>query len=204
MEGLFITFEGNDGSGKDSAIATIERQLIDRGIDFISTREPGGTPISEKIRDIILDPSTPEMDPATEALLYAASRTQHVKEKILPALQEGKIVLCNRFIDSSFAYQATARRLGLNEVAAINDFGIDGLRPDFVFFFDIHPEDSLARIKRDFDRLEKENIKFHQSAYDYFKSQIENNPSYIRIDATKTPLAVKEEVWYYFKKILNI
>ena len=184
MKGLFITFEGCEGSGKSSIAKMLKEELENANIPCLFTREPGGTPISEKIRNIILDPSTPEMTSRTEALLYAASRSQHTAEKIIPALEEGKIVICDRYLESSLAYQGAARELGIGNIFDINIFG-GAIEPDYVLFFDIPPQESLKRIKnRNFDRLEKEELEFHEKVYNYFKSQINRN-NFISIDATK-------------------
>ena len=196
MKGLFITFEGCEGSGKSTIAKMLKEELENANIPCLFTREPGGTPISEKIRNIILDPSTPEMTPRTEALLYAASRSQHTAEKIIPALEEGKIVVCDRYLESSLAYQGAARELGVGNIFDINIFG-GAIEPDYVLFFDISPQESLKRIKnRNFDRLEKEELEFHEKVYNYFKSQINRN-NFISIDATK-PI---DEV---FSKVIKI
>ena len=196
MKGLFITFEGCEGSGKSTIAKMLKEELENANIPCLFTREPGGTPISEKIRNIILDPSTPEMTSRTEALLYAASRSQHTAEKIIPALEEGKIVVCDRYLESSLAYQGAARELGVRNIFDINIFG-GAIEPDYVLFFDISPQESLKRIKnRNFDRLEKEELKFHENVYNYFKSQTNRN-NFISIDATK-PI---DEV---FSKVIKI
>ena len=196
MKGLFITFEGCEGSGKSTIAKMLKEELENANIPCLFTREPGGTPISEKIRNIILDPSTPEMTPRTEALLYAASRSQHTAEKIIPALEEGKIVICDRYLESSLAYQGAARELGVGNIFDINIFG-GAIEPDYILFFDISPQESLKRIKnRSFDRLEKEELEFHEKVYNYFKSQ-KNRNNFISIDATK-PI---DEV---FSKVIKI
>ena len=196
MKGLFITFEGCEGSGKSTIAKMLKEELENANIPCLFTREPGGTPISEKIRNIILDPSTPEMTPRTEALLYAASRSQHTAEKIIPALEEGKIVICDRYLESSLAYQGAARGLGVGNIFDINIFG-GAIEPDYILFFDISPQESLKRIKtRNFDRLEKEELEFHEKVYNYFKSQ-KNRNNFISIDATK-PIDVD------FSKVIKI
>ena len=196
MKGLFITFEGCEGSGKSTIAKMLKEELENANIPCLFTREPGGTPISEKIRNIILDPSTPEMTSRTEALLYAASRSQHTAEKIIPALEEGKIVVCDRSLESSLAYEGGARELGVRNIFDINIFG-GAIEPDYVLFFDISPQESLKRIKnRNFDRLEKEELEFHEKVYNYFKSQTNRN-NFISIDATK-PI---DEV---FSKVIKI
>ena len=196
MKGLFITFEGCEGSGKSTIAKMLKEELENANIPCLFTREPGGTPISEKIRNIILDPSTPEMTPRTEALLYAASRSQHTAEKIIPALEEGKIVICDRYLESSLAYQGAARELGVRNIFDINIFG-GAIEPDYILFFDISPQESLKRIKnRNFARLEEEELEFHEKVYNYFKSQ-KNRNNFISIDATK-PI---DEV---FSKVIKI
>ena len=171
MRGLFISFEGNDGSGKSSAIQAVYNKLLSLGYDVVLTREPGGSKIAEKIRDIILDTDNTGMDPMTEALLYAASRREHIIKTILPAIAAGKVVLCDRFLDSSLAYQGNARKLGMNKVNELNQFATEGLTPDLTIFVCVHPEVGLARIKknlRDMDRLELETIEFHHNVYDSY------------------------------------
>ena len=157
--GLFITFEGPDGSGKTTQIKMLAQHCAERGFDVVLTREPGGTPISEKIRNIILDPGNIEMAGTTEALLYAASRAQHVSQLIIPSIEQGRIVLCDRFVDSSIAYQGFARGLG-DGVRVINEFATLGIRPDLTFFFDVDPETAHARnvASGKSDRLELEAI----------------------------------------------
>lgn len=167
-KGLFITIEGLDGAGKSTQIHFMKEFLEKRGLTVLLTREPGGTPIGEKIRDIILDKNHLEMASTTEALLYAASRAQHVAEVILPALDRGEIVLCDRFVDSSMVYQGRGRNLGYDTVKKINDFATQGLEPDLTIFFDIHPEISLQRIntRGKGDRLEQEKFSFHHAVYE--------------------------------------
>ena len=165
MKGYFITFEGPDGSGKTTQINLLKEYLIKKGYDILVTREPGGTPISEAIREIILDTKYEEMNPVTEMLLYAASRAQHVAQLIKPALAQGKIVLCDRFVDSSIAYQGVGRNLGIEIVEEINKVALQGIVPDLTLFFDIDPEIGLKRGMgrgRKADRLELEDIAFHK------------------------------------------
>ena len=169
MKGLFITFEGNDGSGKSSALQTVKQELLDLGYDVIYTREPGGSPIAEKIREVILDKGNLGMDPKTEALLYAASRREHIVKTILPALEAGKVILCDRFLDSSLAYQGYSRDLGCENVLEMNQFATEGLYPDLTILVCTRPEIGMSRIKkdeRDMDRLELEKMTFHNKVYD--------------------------------------
>ena len=145
-QGVFITFEGNDGSGKTTVCKAVQEELIKMGYDCIYTREPGGSKIAESIRNILLDVNNTEMDDRTEALLYAASRRQHLKEVVLPALENKKIVLCDRFIDSSLAYQGIARGIGLKEVWDINQFAIDGCMPEKTLFLSVSVETGKKRM----------------------------------------------------------
>lgn len=164
MKGYFITFEGPDGSGKTTISTIVQKKLIEMGYDAIYTREPGGIDIAEQIRNVILDPKNTAMDAKTEALLYAASRRQHLVEKVIPALEKGQIVICDRFIDSSLAYQGYARHLGIENVYMINQFAIEGHFPDTTIFLNLNYDDGLKRIEtREFkDRLDLETNSFHQ------------------------------------------
>lgn len=163
MKGYFITFEGPDGSGKTTISTLVHKKLVEMGYDAIYTREPGGIEIAEQIRDIILDPKNTKMEAKTEALLYAASRRQHLIEKILPALEKNQVVICDRFVDSSLAYQGYARHLGIDAVYSINEFAIDGHFPDATIFLNLGYEEGLKRIEdRAFkDRLDLETKNFH-------------------------------------------
>lgn len=165
-EGYFISFEGGDGSGKSTQIQILREFLEERGYDVILTREPGGTPISEKIRSIILDKANSEMDDMTEALLYAAARAQLVSQVIRPALEEGKVVICDRFVDSSMAYQAYARGLG-DSVKSINAFAVGDCMPDLTILLKVNPQVGSSRIgNRERDRIELASIDFHKKVYE--------------------------------------
>lgn len=188
---MFITIEGTEGSGKTSVAKELYKRLTENGYAVIHTREPGGTPISESIRNIILDKNNTAMDGRTEALLYAASRRQHLVEKIWPALKEGKIVLCDRFLDSSLAYQGYARNIGMDNVLNINLFATEDTYPDLTLFFIIKPEDGLKRIalnkNREVNRLDLEKLPFHQSVYDAFVNLSKKySDRYVTIDASKS------------------
>ena len=205
---MFITFEGPDGSGKSTVIKEVYLRLVNDGFDIILTREPGGTPIAEKIRDIILDNSNKALDARTEALLYAASRRQHLVEKIWPALKEGKIVLCDRFLDSSLAYQGGGRSLGIENVLNINLFATENTYPDVTLFFDVSPEIGLARVSKDkkrvADRLDNENENFHDKVYESFKKIITKDPKrFVIIDASKPLNEVIETTYKALKEKLN-
>ena len=185
---MFITFEGPDGSGKSTIIQKVYDYLIEINYDVIKTREPGGSPIAEKIRNLILDTENTEMGYRTEALLYAASRAQHVEETILPALNENKIVLCDRFLISSLAYQGVGRDLGIENVRKINEFAINGVFPDFVLFFDVDPITTLKRKSSldTADRLEKEGNNFHERVYNGYKEILNSEKNIEIIDATQS------------------
>ena len=162
--GLFITFEGNDGSGKTTISELVFKQLTQKGFSCILTREPGGIDIAEQIRHIILDPANSAMDARTEALLYAASRRQHLVERVIPALDEGKIVICDRFIDSSLAYQGMGRQIGMEEIFQMNQFATEGLMPDATIFLEVSEAVSRQRLAQrgSLDRMDQESEAFHQ------------------------------------------
>jgi len=185
LSGYFITLEGGEGAGKTSVLRTLEKKLRDRGYPIITTREPGGIEIAEKIREIILNPENIKMDARTEALLYAAARRQHLIEKVLPALKHGKIVLCDRFIDSSLAYQGYARELGIEGVLKINQFAIVDYMPSLTLLFNIQPEKGLKRIEKNLDReknrLDLEDIKFHTKVYNGYQILQEMYPKRIKV-----------------------
>lgn len=204
---VFITFEGGEGAGKSTILTRLAQRLTEEGYQVIKTREPGGIPIAERIRDIILDTNNTMMDARTEALLYAAARRQHLVEKVEPALAEGKIVLCDRFVDSSLAYQGAARGLGVEEVFQINQFAIAGQMPDLTLFFDIKPEEGLKRInknaEREQNRLDLESLAFHQQVYEAYQQLLEKFPDRIeRIDAKFDIIEVEEQSYKKIKAYL--
>ena len=205
---MFITFEGPDGSGKSTVIKAVYERLINDGYSVILTREPGGTPIAEKIRDVILDNSNTALDARTEALLYAASRRQHLVEKIWPAIKEGKIVLCDRFLDSSLAYQGEGRKLGIENILNLNLFATENTYPDLTLFFNISPEGGLKRVSKDkkrvADRLDNENANFHQEVYNGFLKVNSMYKDRIQvIDATKSLNEVIENAYKIIKSKLE-
>jgi dTMP kinase len=191
MKGCFFSFEGPDGAGKTTIIAKLEIFLREKGFAVLSTREPGGVRIAEAIRSIILNPDHTEMDGRTEALLYAAARRQHLLEKIIPAVEAGNIVLCDRFVDSSLVYQGFARGLGVDEILQINQFAIDGYFPSLTIYFDIDPKIGLERIQknkqREINRLDMESLSFHYKVREgYLKLAERFSERIITIDASKT------------------
>lgn len=203
MKGLFITLEGGDGAGKSTQIENIESFFKERGFDVVHTREPGGTPIGEKLRDILLDRDNGEMDPVSEMLIYAASRAQHVAEIIRPAIEAGKVVICDRFTDSSVAYQGYGRGLG-EMVTEVNARATGGLEPDITFWLDIDPAAGRERAKRagEPDRLELENADFHYRLYEGYKALARSYPERIkRIDAAKTPGEMKEDIYAHLERL---
>lgn len=198
MNGHFVTLEGGEGAGKTSVLQLLEGRLTELGYDVLTTREPGGIEIAEEIREVILHPSHTTMDARTEALLYAAARRQHLVEKVFPALREGKVVLCDRFIDSSLAYQGYARGLGIEEVFTINQFAIHDCMPTLTLFFDIKPERGLERIEkndnREKNRLDLETIQFHEKVYEGYQILMKRFPDRIKlINADQEIDQVKEE-----------
>ena len=189
-KGLFITLEGPEGSGKSSAIKVVVEKLKALGYEIVMTREPGGTPISEQIRNVILDNNNTAEDPRTEALLYAASRRQHLVEKIWPALEEGKIVICDRYLDSSLAYQGHARNLGIDNILKVNEYATEGTYPDLTLLFDIEPELGFERINknkdREVNRLDKEALSFHHKVREGYLILADRfKDRYVVIDASK-------------------
>ncbi|MCM3155627.1 dTMP kinase [Priestia megaterium] len=208
MSGTFITFEGPEGAGKTTIIHMVQQKLIQEGYNIVLTREPGGIRIAEQIREIILNPSNTEMDARTEALLYAAARRQHLVEKVIPELNKGNIVLCDRFIDSSLAYQGNARGIGVEDIFAINQFAIEQTMPQATLYFDIEPEIGLERInkgrKDEINRLDLESLDFHYKVRDGYLSLLSEFPERIRrIDANQSVEKVCEEAYKQIKLILK-
>lgn len=188
MARLFITLEGMDGSGKTTCIENVKKMLEAKMENVIFTREPGGSEIAEQIRHVILDPKNTKMDVRTEALLYAASRRQHLIEKIIPNLEKNKVVICDRFVDSSLAYQGYARNIGIDEVYELNQFATEGLEPDLTIYFDLSFEEGLKRINsrttRAKDRLDQEKSDFHRLVYEGYQEVIKRNKQrFVIVDA---------------------
>lgn len=196
--GLFITFEGPDGCGKTSIINLL-KEYYKNNEKIIFTREPGGTKISEKIREIILSNDNSEMSARTEALLYSASRAQHIDELIKPNLEKGNVIISDRFVLSSLAYQGGGRELGIENVKKINDFAINGVNPDMVIFFYVDPLTTLKRksLSDEADRLELSGDNFHSRVYNTYMKLLEEmkNEKFLKkVDATKSMMEVFEDV----------
>lgn len=202
--GKLITFEGIDGSGKTTQINLLKEYLFKLGYNIIVLREPGGTHVGEKIRNILLDEEN-KIVPVSEALLYAASRAELVSEIIIPSLKIGKIVILDRFVDSSIVYQGYARGIGIKAVEEINNIAISGLKPDLTIYLDIKPEEALKRInqRHDRDRLEMEDIDFHKKVYEGYKNLILSNPErFAVIDATCDVNVIQKNIINEIKKII--
>lgn len=188
MAGVFITFEGTDGSGKTTQVQLLDSYLKKINKATVITREPGGTEIGEKIRNLIIDINN-DMADITEALLYAASRAQLIEQVIKPSLDEQKIVLCDRFIDSSIAYQGIARKIGIEKILSINSYTIDNIMPDITFYLDIQPELGIKRKKNQtkLDRIESEDLIFHNQVYEGYQKIVSMYPKRIyKLDATQS------------------
>lgn len=202
--GLFITMEGPDGSGKSTQIAAIEKYFEEKGQKVLLTREPGGTQISEKIRELLLDKANSEMDPMAEALLYAASRAQLVSQVIKPALDEGINVICDRFVDSSIAYQAYGRGLG-DSVAVINAYAVRDCMPDVTFLMKLNPAIGKSRIASDAqDRIEMEKIDFHNRVFAGYEAiELEYPDRVVGIDATEDIETISSEIIAKLERLLE-
>ncbi|MBP3852570.1 MAG: dTMP kinase [Erysipelotrichaceae bacterium] len=205
-KGVFITFEGNDGAGKTTVCLQVLKRLKQEGHEVIYTREPGGSRIAETIRNILLDVDNKELTARTEALLYAASRSQHLQEIVIPALQAGKIVLCDRYVDSSLAYQGVARDLGIEDVWKINEFAIDGYMPQKTLFFAVSIETGQKRmnIRGDKNRLDLEQDSFHQKVRRGYEALIKMYPERIQvIDAEPALDVVVQAAYDVVKKVIE-
>ncbi|MDY4787996.1 MAG: dTMP kinase [Bacilli bacterium] len=201
---LFISIEGPEGSGKTTIANLLCAYLKEKGYQIVYTREPGGSVIAEQIRNIVLDKQNTKMDSRTEALLFAASRRQHLVEKVIPALNEGKIVICDRFIDSSLAYQGKGRNLGIDEIYNVNLFATNGLLPDLTLYFDIDVEQGLNRVfkdkNREVNRLDVAAVNFHRVVREGYLEVLKRYPDRIKlIDASKTV----DEVFKQAKEVID-
>ena len=205
MKGLFIVMEGPDGSGKTTQINLLKEYLEESGYECLITREPGGTVIGEEVRQLILNPEHKEMSPVTEMLLYAASRAQLVHEVIGPALEEGKIVISDRFVDSSIVYQGIARKLGISTVSAVNAPGIGIYRPDGIFFIDLSEEEGLRRKKeqKNLDRMEQEGIDFHHMVSEGYRKVLSGRPEVMKIDGGRSIDTIQKKIRNHVDELLK-
>ena len=206
MRGIFITIEGPDGSGKTTALQQVVPRLQqEMNRKVVATREPGGSPIAEKIRSLILDPSHTDMDSRTEALLYAASRRQHLIEKVLPVLESGDVIFCDRFVDSSIAYQGYARGIGEEGIREINQFATEGIEPDVTLYIDVPAEVGIQRIhanldEREYNRLDQEKLDFHEKVRAGYQHLAQANPERIVVvDGTMNREEVAEACYHIIK-----
>ena len=192
--GLFVVFEGGDGVGKSTQVVELVSRLRNRRIEPVVTRQPGGTPIGEKLRELLLDPGHPELTARTEALVYAADKAQHVEEVILPALAYGKVVVCDRYVDSMIAYQGAGRVLDLAEVEQVARWATGGLRPDLTVLLDIDPAEAVANIRQQ-DRLEAAGLDFHRRAREHFLRLAGEDPErYLVLGARESRENIAEKV----------
>ena len=192
--GLFVVFEGGDGVGKSTQVVELVSRLRNRRIEPVVTRQPGGTPIGEKLRELLLDPGHPELTARTEALVYAADKAQHVEEVILPALAQGKVVVCDRYVDSMIAYQGAGRVLDLTEVEQVARWATGGLRPDLTVLLDIDPTEALVHIRQQ-DRLEAAGLDFHRRAREHFLRLAGEDPGrYLVLGARESRESIAERV----------
>ena len=197
MNGLFVTFEGIEGCGKSTQAKRVEAHLKEQGYTVLLTREPGGTPIAEAIRGVLLDPANVAMSPVTELLLYEAARAQHVAERIRPALEKGTVVICDRFADSTTAYQGAGRALSAENVAYLHDLATAGTMPDLTILLDLPVEEGLARAGRinEPDRLEAEPVAFHRRVRDGFLRIAEQDPERVKVlDGSRPPDDIAADV----------
>ena len=203
--GIFISIEGPDGSGKSTQIENIKKFFADKNLEIVFTREPGGSAIGDRIREILLDNNCKEMDYMTEAMLYAASRAQHVAQVIKPALESGKIVICDRFVDSSIAYQGYGRKLG-DAVAVINSYAVAGCMPDVTFLMKLDPGIGKSRVssRNQEDRLESEKVAFHQEVYNGYLEIEKANPGRIfGIDASRGIEEIRDDIYKKLEEVLS-
>lgn len=206
MSGLFITMEGTDGAGKTTQINMLRDYLLDKGYNVVCTREPGGTDIGEKIREIILDKNNEKMCNMTEALLYAAARAQHINEVIQPVLNDGGVVISDRFLDSNLVYQGFARSMGERLIKNINKYAVGDLEPDITFFLKLKPEDGIRRKKEqaELDRMELESFNFHQRVYDGYVSLSRKNKDRIKtVDATRSVEDIHRIIVHLVEKFIE-
>ena len=204
MKGLFIVFEGPDGCGKSTQIRFLAEYLEEQGIGVVQTREPGGSPIAEKIREVVLSRENEGMAAMTEALLYAAARAEHVRKVIAPAIEGGKVVLCDRFVDSSIAYQGYGRALGAKTVWRINESAVDGFMPDVTVFLNVPPERAFERMNenKEYDRLEIEDISFHRRVFEGYQ-ELAKKPGVLVVEASGTKHETRDVIRQQIEPVLK-
>ena len=205
-KGLFISIDGPDGSGKTTLLKSLTKKLTASGFEILTTREPGGTPLAEEVRRILLDPASGSVAPRAEMLLYAAARAQHVVQVIKPALHAGKIVLCDRFTDSSVAYQGFGRGLSLDFIHAVNNLAVENVFPDLTMVLDIEPEEGLRRIigeGKHLDRLEREKLDFHHRVREGYLKQASDDSQRVKLITAGSRKQVLEAAWNLVEEILK-
>lgn len=210
MAGKFITFEGTDGAGKTTILNMVLDYLKEEmGDKLVTSREPGGNPIAESIREVILDRKNVDMDKRTEALLYAAARRQNIEQTVKPAIADNKLVICDRYLDSSIAYQGGGREIGEDAINEMNQFAIEGFLPDLTIYFNLPVEEGLKRIAKnraedEVDRLDVETIDFHSRVHAAYQRLAKANPERIKsVDATQSIDAVYQNVLEILQPYLN-
>lgn len=208
-QGFLVSIEGPDGSGKSTLIQELARYYSSQGTEVVVTREPGGARIAEQIRQILLDPEHAEMEEKTELLLYIASRRQHLVEKVLPALDRGALVLMDRFIDSSVAYQGFGRGLDLEAIHWLNQFATDGNKPDLTLLLDLPAAEGLARIQatrsNDVDRLDQEDLSWHERVREGYLRLLEEEPTrFVKVDASQELSLVVEQALTLIQERLKL
>ena len=202
--GLFVTFEGIYGCGKTTQIELLTQKLEDNRLDYMLVREPGGTKIGEKIREILLDNGNFDMEAKTELLLYSASRFQLSKQKLIPALENGKIVICDRFYDSTTAYQGYGRGLSIDFIKSLNKFATNNLVPDITFFMDISLEERNSRIiNNKLDRLESEGNNFQKKVREGFLELSKNETRFVKLNGSKSIENISKKIWKKIERELN-
>ncbi|GAW91614.1 dTMP kinase [Calderihabitans maritimus] len=204
---MFITVEGLDGAGKSTQAQILAQNLEKRGYQVVLAREPGGTKISEAIRNLLLDPRQETMASSTEVLLYAAARAQLVEEVVYPALQRGQVVICDRFVDSSIAYQGYGRGISLDFIITVNHHATRGLVPDLTIYLDIDPAAGLERVRQagKTDRIEGETETFYRRVRQGYLALLEQNPKrIIKVRADRRVTEIAEEIWSYVERELRI
>ncbi|MFN3365451.1 MAG: dTMP kinase [Exiguobacterium mexicanum] len=197
MKGMFITVEGPDGSGKTTQLQLLVQSLTEQGYEVVVTREPGGTKVGNSIREVLLSPEHDEMTPRVEMMLYAASRAQNIDQVIRPALHRGAVVVCDRFVDASIAYQGYGLQYDLSQILSLNDWATAGIKPDLTFLFDLTPDQASHRMKDrgQLDRIESRDESFHQRVYEGFQILLEQHPErMVRIDANASIETIQDEV----------